>query len=397
VISLAATPKAANEACAFPIPIAPDVATTVSIIDPTKDLASDCTAATGELTYALTLTQTQDVKIYATTLEGSGSPVIGLRSPHCTDAADELECNASSLLALFKRALPPATYVITVAATAPIDANLLVELSPPSIAPPDQTCASPPLAMINKTMDVDLSNHEQAIRDGCLPGAPTAAYDVPLAAASDVLVVGRFPQVEEGAVSFDATACTMATNLACESAGTPVRVGRRGVPVGDYRVVIADQIGSPSTTLTTLVRDAVPPTIVTGADVCASAIDIPDGGGFFTGDTSTANPDYDNGCNATNLPPGGAPDQVLRLDLTTATTAKRVVLDMEGSTYTTILDVYEGPACPGTPIDNGCYVGFTSSRSFLDVTLSPGQYWIVIDGYAGGAGAWNLDVRVIDP
>jgi hypothetical protein len=205
-------------------------------------------------------------------------------------------------------------------------------------------------------------------------------------------------------VSFDAPDCSRGSQLASSTdansnqpSPTPVRVGRRGVPAGDYRVVIADQIGSPSTTLTTLVRDAVPPTIVTGADVCATALQIPVAGGFFTGDTSTANADYDNGCNATNLPPGGAPDQVLALDLTAQTAKKRVVFDMEGSTYQTILDVYEGQKCPGTPIGEGCYVGFSPPRSFLDVTLSPGQYWIIIDGYAGDSGPWNLDVRVIDP
>jgi len=92
--------------------------------------------------------------------------------------------------------------------------------------------------------------------------------------------------------------------------------------------------------------------------------------------------------------PGGAPDQVLALNLSAP---QRVVLDMEGSGYTTILDVRQGPSCPGTPLPNACYVGFTAQKSFLDLELQAGAYWIIIDGYALDRGAWDLDVRVLPP
>jgi hypothetical protein len=74
-----------------------------------------------------------------------------------------------------------------------------------------------------------------------------------------------------------------------------------------------------------------------------------------------------------------------------------VVLDMEGSTYTTILDVRQGPSCPGTPVMNGCYVGFGASKSFLDLELEAGAYWIIIDGYQLAKGPWELDVRILPP
>jgi hypothetical protein len=76
---------------------------------------------------------------------------------------------------------------------------------------------------------------------------------------------------------------------------------------------------------------------------------------------------------------------------------QRVVLDMEGSTYTTILDVRQGPSCPGMPVSSGCYVGFGAQKSFLDLTLEAGPYWIVVDGFQQSKGAWNLDVRVLPP
>ena len=391
---LAPSSPPTNVDCGTATPLAPGMATKVSIVNPPTDLASACPSSVGELTYSFTLAQPQDVLIYAATLAGSGSAVVGLRAPPCTGATDELECSLAGGQPLYERSLPPGTYVVTVGATSSIDALLEVALSAPTVAPPDQTCAAPPAITANQTLDFDLSGHENAIKDGCFVSGPDAAYDLSLPSASDVLLVARFPQSESGAVSFDAPACDVATSLGCDAEGTPARLGKRNVPAGDYRVVVADQLGLTGT-LQALVRPTVAPTIIPAghAETCAEAVDA-SSGGFFTGDTSTSVPDYGTGCDAPGQPPGGAPDQVLALNLTQP---QRVVLDMEGSVYSTLLDVTQGPACPGTPVTNGCYVGFGARRSFLDLELTTGQYWIIVTGYSGGKGAWDLDVRVLPP
>jgi hypothetical protein len=85
---------------------------------------------------------------------------------------------------------------------------------------------------------------------------------------------------------------------------------------------------------------------------------------------------------------------MLRLDLAQP---QRVVFDMSGSVFTTLLDIRKGAACPGLEIPNMCYVGFGPSRSFLDVPLGAGTHWIQLDGYAGEVGAFDLDVRVLPP
>jgi hypothetical protein len=384
-----------NVDCGSAAPLQAGQATTVSIVNPPTDLASACPSSVGELAYSFTLTQPEDVRIYASTLVGGGTPIVGLRGPPCTaDATDELECGDGGTEALYERSLPAGTYVVTVGATASIDVTLEVELSAPTAVPPDQTCASPPVITPNQALDFDLSNHENAIKDGCFPSGPDAAYDLTLPSASDVLLISRFPQVETGGVSLDEPACDMTTTLACDAEGTPARIGKRDVPAGDYRVVVADELGLMGT-VQALVRPTVAPTILPpgGAETCATAVDA-SAGGFFTGDTSTSMPDYGAGCDAPNQPPGGAPDQVLSLDLAQP---QRVVLDMEGSVYTTLLDVMQGPACPGTPVTNGCYVGFTGQRSFLDLELDAGQYWLIVTGYSGQKGAWDLDVRVLPP
>jgi hypothetical protein len=76
----------------------------------------------------------------------------------------------------------------------------------------------------------------------------------------------------------------------------------------------------------------------------------------------------------------------------TLTAPRRVVLDMQGSSYETMLSVREGEFCPGIELPLACAPGYRASRSYLDLDLQAGQYYVQIDGYDGAAGAWQLDV-----
>jgi hypothetical protein len=391
---LTASMPAANVDCATAIPIRPSTPVTVSVVDPPTDLPTACTPATGELTYSLTFATPQDVRVYASTVKGSGDVVVGLRDPACSSASDELTCRQGSTVPIFAQDLAPGTYVITVAATSPIDASLDVELSAPTMPAPDETCASPPPIGANAQVSFDLSQSEGVIHDGCLAGAPNAAFDLPLAAASDVLLIERLAYADKGAVSLDSPACDPAGVLACTSSTTPVRAGKRNVPPGDYRAVVADTLALHGT-LDALVRPTVAPTILPpgGSTTCAGAVDA-SAGGFFTGDTSKSMTPYTSACDTPNAPPGGEAAQLLSLNLSQP---QRVVLDMEGSAYTTILDVRQGPGCPGTAVPNACYVGFGAPKSFLDLELGTGQYFVIVSGFSGDKGAWDLDVRVLPP
>ncbi len=81
----------------------------------------------------------------------------------------------------------------------------------------------------------------------------------------------------------------------------------------------------------------------------------------------------------------------------TLTEKKRVVLDMKGSTYNTLLTVRKATSCPGPQVELACAAGYVTDRSYLDLTLDPGSYYVQIDGYASGAGAWFLEAFVVDP
>jgi len=385
---LPASSKPTNETCASPLPVPLDEAFTVSLIDPTKDLESACDQAkTGELTYAFTLPEPRDVRIFASTLVGNGQPVVSLRSASCSE---ELRCRVGSTPPVFARNLPAGTHVFGVSGTAQIDASVVVRTYPATQAPDDQSCATAPDLTPNVPFTVDLSNHEDAIKNGCFPGGPNAAYRLRLDEPSDVLVVARFPTNDSGGVSFNDAGCGTADLVACSTGNTMARVSRRNVPPGDYRIVVADQKGL-SAELMVLVRPTVAPVTVTSDD-CTNPVVIPATGGFFTGDTTNAKADFSAGCDAPGYPLGGANDQMLRLDLSQRS---RVVFDMIGSAMTTLLDLRSGPTCPGVEVPNGCAPGASANRSFLDTILDPSTYWVQVDGYAGASGQWNLDVRVL--
>ena len=389
-----AAPAPTNESCASPLPVTTGTPFTVSLVDPARDLASDCpdavTPVTGELTYSFTLATPQDVRIFASTVSGAGDPIVSLRDTAC---ATELRCRAGSAVPVFARNLAAGTHVFSVAGTQQLDASVLVKTYPPTAAPPNQSCATAPTIATNTRVLVDLSAQEDAIKNGCYPGSSQAAFDLELTQPSDVLIVGRFPQNEVGAVSLNGAGCTKAEVLACSNkGGTPQRVSKRNLPAGTYRVVISDQLGL-TAELNVLVRPTVAPTTVTTADTCLNVFSIADAGGFFTGNTTPAAADFNAGCDAPGQPLGGAHDQILKLDLAAQ---KRVVFDMTGSGYTTVLDIRSG-TCPGVEVPDACYVGFGPNRSFLDLTLPTGTYYVQVDGYSAGQGVWNLDVRTLSP
>jgi hypothetical protein len=136
------------------------------------------------------------------------------------------------------------------------------------------------------------------------------------------------------------------------------------------------------------------PNVVAFADTCEDAVEIPAQGGFFQGNTANAGADYDASCDLQAQGQGGAAEQMLKLVLPEE---RRVVLDMLGSSYATLLTVRKGPSCPGEQVANACSAGANSARSYLDLTLPAGEYFVQVDGFAREEGAWFLDVYVVDP
>jgi Putative metal-binding motif len=392
---LPASAAPTNETCGTAEPITVGVPVSVPILDAAEDLASACGTPLGELVYSFSLAATSDVDVYGSSVDGDGLPSISLRDATCALPADEITCQTAMDAHVYRHSVAPGTYYVAVSASAPTSALLTVEASPPTPLLPNDACPNAPMLPPNKTIDVPLAGHQDDVNLGCFPGAVDAAYELDLAVKSDVLLVERVSAGDVAAVELSEPACSGPMDqLACNSGGqSPVRAAKHGVPPGLYRVVV-ESLNAQDTHVTAFTRPALPPTLVPFADGCADAVTIPPEGGFFEGNTANASADFNTGCDNGGLPQGGAPDQLLML---TIPATKRVIFDMAGSSYNTIVDVRKGPACPGAEVPMACAVGYSADRSFLDLTLSAGTYYVQIDGFSLDSGNWFLDVRVVDP
>ena len=383
-----------NETCGTAAPITPGVSVVASLSGAAKDIGSRCGFKTGDLVYTFTLASAQDVSVYAASLDGYGVPIVSLRRSNCADIEDEIGCASGNAGRVFARALPAGTYYVGVGATAPTDARIEVTVAPPSAPPFDDRCTGSARIIPNRTFSISLQEHADDIELACSDvGALDAAYGLELAEASDLLLLMRFSAGDAGTVGLTGATCELPALACAKDAGSPIRVTRRNLPAGAYRAIVESRLGNP-VQLTALVRRAVPPTLVPFADTCAEAPLIDENGGFFQGTTANAMADYSAGCDTAGTGPAGAPDQMLKLTLATP---KRVIFDMQGSSYATVLDIRKGDGCPGAELPRGCSAGYVPLRSFLDMSLEAGTYWVQVDGYGGEQGTWFLDVRVIDP
>ena len=102
--------------------------------------------------------------------------------------------------------------------------------------------------------------------------------------------------------------------------------------------------------------------------------------------TATAIDDYDETC-PYNAP--GSPDVVYSY---TPAATDTLVVSLCGSAYDTKMYVYENTYTPGSPYAcNDDYCDYQSEISFMEVT-GGNTYYIVVDGYGGDAGDYDLNV-----
>jgi hypothetical protein len=347
------------------------------------DFESACAPGSGDGFARFTLDEASDVTIIAESQSDLGLPVVALLDGACQA---ELTCRRSQPGRLFERNLPPGQYGVLVAATGPDDVSVRLETGPVTEAPPGEGCddAQPLTAGVEQI--VDLSIHEDAVHPMCLVGAPDASFGFELEGERDVALIGRFADGDEGAVSLATAGCT--DNYSCQSGVGTQRAVSYGLAAGSYRALIESARGNP-VGLSWFERPAVAGVHVPFADDCESLVTIPETGGRFSGNTSNAFPDFSGGCDVGGQAEAGAPDQVLKLSLSVP---RRVVFDMQGSAYETMLSVRSGKFCPGVELPLACAPGYRAGRSYLDLDLQPGDYFIQIDGYDGDAGAWKLDI-----
>ena len=386
--------KPGNETCGTAQPLVSGAPFVVDLIDAAEDQNSACGTATGELVYALELTEPADLEIYAVSTDGDGFPSISLLADPCSDMDAELACHTAAQANLYRHELPAGTYYLAVSATAPTEVSVNVSLLPPTPTPSEDACLSAPALEPLTPVDIDYATLQDDHLLPCLQASVDAAYSLSIDAPTDLLLVNRLSPGDSAALALSAVGCNEADVLSCAVSGNnPLRLRRRNLAAGEYRVISESLVGLPQQ-LTAFERPYSATKIVPFSDACADAISIPSGGGFFQGNTSNLSADFSAGCDADGQPPNGAKDQLLKLVLTET---RRVVLDMSGSGYATMLSVRKGPNCPGVELPLACTAAVSSVPSFLDLELEAGSYFVQVDGLAGATGPWSLDVFVVAP
>jgi hypothetical protein len=391
---LPATPAPANRSCDTALALQTGQARTAQLGLSGTALQSVCATERGDLFYSFSLNQPSDVRLSAQSLDELGLPRLSLRQGGCNEQepGQELSCNEAEVALLRHHSLPAGTYTLALSASGPTEAQLVLQIGPPTAAPATDRCEGAPALAPNRSEDVSFVDHLNDIAAECSVGFSDAAWELELAEASDVLLLARFSSGDVGFVGLLNAACGEDDARECSRAGmNPARASEQGVPAGRYRVLMESALALPAT-LTAAVRPARARTLVPTSDACLEALDIGPDGGFFQGNTLNADNDFSASCDFAT--PNGSPDQLLRLVLDRP---RRVLLDMRGSDFDTLLDVRRGPVCPGQELVGACAVGVAEDQSFLDLELPAGEYFIQIDGYAGALGAWFLDVFLMDP
>lgn len=392
VAELPASTAAPNRSCQTAQELAPDQPLSLNLALAGEPLDSSCDTGLGDLFYAFTLAQPADVRLSAQALDDIGLPRVSLRNDGCAEPEDELSCSQGAVALVRHHSLAAGTYRVALSSSAPGDALLLLELAPPTAAPVTDRCEGAPELTANLTDVTSFVDHIADIEGSCAPAFVDAAWALELTEASDVLLAARFSPGDAGAVALVEEACGAAGVRGCSRVGiNPARVSEQGVPPGRYRVVLESARGLPAT-LTAAVRPARPRTLVPTSDDCIGILTIPPDGGFFQGNTQNHDNDFTASCDFGT--PNGSPDQILRLVLDRP---RRVLLDMRGSNFDTLLNIRQGLECPGQELADTCAVAVGEDQSYLDVQLPAGEYFVQVDGYAGSFGTWFLDVFLMDP
>jgi hypothetical protein len=374
------------------VPIDVDLAAAGVVGEGSTLVESACPTDRGDRFFEFGIDAPSDVRLVAESLDGLGDPRLSVREGDACPLAAELRCNQRALATTRLRALPAGDYVVAVSASGPTRARLELDVRPPTEAPATDRCEAPPALAANVVEPLDFEDLDDDIAAGCSPGSVDTARRLDLPVASDVLLVGRFAPGDVGAVALSQPACAESDAIACSRTTEGLsRVSQRGLPAGEYRIVVESLLGLPATVLAAS-RPISVPTFVPGSESCVTAVTIDPAGGLYQGNTGNAAPNLTASCDFAT--PQGSPDQLLRLTLDAP---RRVVFDMRGSDYDTLLNVRRGPECPGEEVPLGCAVFSAGDRSFLDLTLPAGDYFVQIDGYAGASGNWLLNVFAMDP
>jgi hypothetical protein len=374
------------------------------------DTGDDETLACGfagaeDLVYRFTTTALHDVELSAISVS-DGRMSFGVRSA-CHDAASTIRCVSDAPARARLYQLPAGTYYVVLEgpASREVDFALEVAFVDPTSPPPGDGCGAPLELPLGTKVNGTLANRQDLVnvecgcdatqmKPGCQRFLPDVVYHLRLDEPTDlaVMIDGGSALMVYGL----RTRCDLAeAQLTC-GIGTLLDPRVRDLQAGDYYMIFESPAPASDPATFSVKVDQLPrtvPTAVNGNDTCATAIDIPQDGGLFAGDTLTMLDDYQAVCG------GGthSADAAFRLVLSDrAHVAASIEAPFDSVLYR-YKDTGDGPASCRSRDELACNddgaQGNTNSQ--LSEVLDPGTYYYVVDGFSDdNQGKYLLDVTV---
>jgi hypothetical protein len=312
----------------------------------------------------------------------------------CSADSEEVRCQSDQRIVAYYHQLPPGEYLLIVEgpSSREISFGLDVAVLAPTPPPVGDSCVAPETLKFGEMQTLSIVGMQDDTESRCQSqGAADVVLTFTLDAPQDLNVHIR---------ADDDTQVTMAIQTECGNElsericrdGMPVQSLVHALPAGQYFLVI-DSYSASKVELMVEKQPPTPVTAVTGNDTCYGAVQIPEAGGLFSGDTRSMQSDYVN-CAKT---PGFAKDVAFSLTLTSG---KRVVARVETTSFDGMLMRFKAPEsgemlCSGEAVN--CNDDSDDHLPLLDETLAPGTYYYVVTGYSSNdAGEYKLDVSVSD-
>lgn len=370
-----------------------------SFVDLPDNFVAPCGASAAEdeeerlhradLVYRFTTDEPRDVLI--SMLSVTDEPVTFSVRSDCEDPAAVLRCAQSSPAVGRLHELPAGTYFVIVETPSvhEVDFELDVRFESPTPAPVGDRCETAvPLAFGEPELGT-LTAKQDDVATSCQLFSPDTVYSLTVEEPTDldIKVDGadspmRFALQRECGVE--------KSELVCDQ-GRPARIRLRDVAPGEYFLTVESN-ETQQFELTVELLERTQPELVSGNDLCGSAVQVPQEGGLFRGSTASLLNDYVACGNSRSR------DAAFRLELT----QERTVTASVEAAFDTVLYRYMGEgvgACEGDGPVESCDDDslFGSNSRLQSERLKPGTHFYIVDGFSdSNSGEYVFEVLVDD-
>jgi hypothetical protein len=364
---------------------------TGTMVDTYRDYPPSCsTASLSDVVYEFTTTAPQDVSVLVTPLGAAATYVATLRTT-CDDRATEMICRSGNPAQFTRRGLAAGTYYIIVSGPTAAPANrfvLQLTIDPATPVPGNDICSGATDVSAGGTFAGSTSAcaDDYAPSCGASTTYPDIVYNLTLASPQDV-TLDLSSAAPTSYLDLRSGTCGIGmTSLRCVS-GAGGHVFNRSVPAGTYWILVDTSIEASTSLDVTL----APPTTACGS-AAAVNIDYTAGSTFtttLTGTTVGRPSDFVPGCRTTST----APDVPYRINVPVRSSFSAEVTSAGWDTVMHMRSVCETATTEIACDDDGGACSLCSRVPTTGtLTLEPGSYTLILDGYYTGSGPYTISV-----